>query len=343
MEMKGAALFFFGEAVDNGILHQRLEREGWDENAVLIYIYPFAVVDPASEANLLDIQVVLYDLELPGQYDFIFRSLQVIAQKAAHTGDHFFCCCGLLELSHTGDGVQCVEKEMGIDLAFEHFQPGCLQGLFCVYPLQFFAVQAFRHFLFFTQRRDIAGSGVFHKIEGVDQLETYFGAYLPQFFYAMLAPLTLFIVLSFISLPAAILLFCCVPLIPAAIIAVQRWAKKLLSKYWGQYTALGDTFLENLQGLTTLKIYQADAFKQEEMDRESERFRKITMKVLTMQLNSITIMDLIAYGGAAAGIIMAVTQYAAGNVDLAGCLFIILLSLTSSFRCVCSVRFFISQ
>lgn len=163
-------------------------------------------------------------------------------------------------------------------------------------------------------------------VEGVEQLETYFGAYLPQFFYAMLAPLTLFIVLSFISLPAAILLFCCVPLIPAAIIAVQRWAKKLLSKYWGQYTALGDTFLENLQGLTTLKIYQADAFKQEEMDRESERFRKITMKVLTMQLNSITIMDLIAYGGAAAGIIMAVTQYAAGNVDLAGCLFIILLS-----------------
>lgn len=163
-------------------------------------------------------------------------------------------------------------------------------------------------------------------VEGVDQLETYFGAYLPQFFYAMLAPLTLFIVLSFVSFPCAIVLLICVPLIPVAIIAVQRWAKKLLAKYWGQYTALGDTFLENLQGLTTLKIYQADDFKQEEMNRESEHFRKITMKVLTMQLNSITIMDLIAYGGAALGVILSATQYAAGNIDLAGCLLIILLS-----------------
>lgn len=98
-------------------------------------------------------------------------------------------------------------------------------------------------------------------VEGVDQLETYFGAYLPQFFYAMLAPLTLFVVLCFVSVPAAVVLLVCVPLIPVAIAAVQTWAKKLLSKYWGQYTALGDTFLENLQGLTTLKIYQADAFK----------------------------------------------------------------------------------
>ena len=137
-------------------------------------------------------------------------------------------------------------------------------------------------------------------VEGVDQLETYFGAYLPQFFYAMLAPLTLFVVLCFVSVPAAVVLLVCVPLIPVAIAAVQTWAKKLLSKYWGQYTALGDTFLENLQGLTTLKIYQADAFKNDEMNVEAEKFRKITMKVLTMQLNSITIMDLIAYGGAAA-------------------------------------------
>ena len=135
-------------------------------------------------------------------------------------------------------------------------------------------------------------------VEGVDQLETYFGAYLPQFFYAMLAPLTLFVVLCFVSVPAAVVLVVCVPLIPVAIAAVQTWAKKLLSKYWGQYTALGDTFLENLQGLTTLRIYQADAFKNDEMNVEAEKFRKITMKVLTMQLNSITIMDLIAYGGA---------------------------------------------
>ena len=163
-------------------------------------------------------------------------------------------------------------------------------------------------------------------IEGVDQLETYFGAYLPQFFYAMLAPLTLFFVLSFVNLPSAFVLLICVPMIPAAIIAVQRWAKKLLSKYWGQYTALGDTFLENLQGLTTLKIYQADEEKQVEMNKEAENFRRITMKVLTMQLNSITIMDLIAYGGSALGVIMATTQYAAGHVTLSGCLLIILLS-----------------
>ena len=163
-------------------------------------------------------------------------------------------------------------------------------------------------------------------VEGVDQLETYFGAYLPQFFYAMLAPLTLFGVLSFVNLPSAIVLLVCVPMIPVTIILIQRWAKKLLSKYWGQYTALGDTFLENLQGLTTTKIYQADAFKHKEMNEQSEHFRKITMKVLTMQLNSITIMDLIAYGGAALGVILATTQLRAGHVDLFGCILIILLA-----------------
>lgn len=163
-------------------------------------------------------------------------------------------------------------------------------------------------------------------VEGVDQLETYFGAYLPQFFYAMLAPLTLFGVLAFVNLPAALVLLVCVPLIPAAIVAVQRWAKKLLAKYWGQYTALGDSFLENLQGLTTLKIYQADKYKQQEMDRQAEQFRRITMKVLTMQLNSITIMDLIAYGGAALGAILAATQFAAGRISLDGALLILLLA-----------------
>ena len=163
-------------------------------------------------------------------------------------------------------------------------------------------------------------------VEGVDQLETYFGAYLPQFFYAMLAPLTLFAVLSTVSVLSAAVLLVCVPLIPVAIVAVQRWAKKLLGKYWGQYTALGDTFLENLQGLTTLKIYQADEFKQQEMSEQAESFRKITMKVLTMQLNSITIMDLIAYGGAALGVILAATQFASGKIGLDGCLLIILLS-----------------
>lgn len=163
-------------------------------------------------------------------------------------------------------------------------------------------------------------------VEGVDQLETYFGAYLPQFFYAMLAPFTLFILLCFVNVLSAVVLLICVPLIPISIALVQTWAKKLLSKYWGQYTALGDTFLENLQGLTTLKIYQSDKFKNDEMNEESEKFRKITMKVLTMQLNSITIMDLIAYGGAALGMILAVTQFNCGNLNLSGCLLIILLS-----------------
>ena len=163
-------------------------------------------------------------------------------------------------------------------------------------------------------------------VEGVDQLETYFGAYLPQFFYAMLAPLTLFAVLCFVNVPAAVVLLICVPLIPVAIAAVQTWAKKLLSKYWGQYTALGDTFLENLQGLTTLKIYQADAARNDEMNEQAEKFRKITMKVLTMQLNSITIMDLIAYGGAALGVILSAMQFRAGNVTLSGALLIVVLA-----------------
>ncbi len=163
-------------------------------------------------------------------------------------------------------------------------------------------------------------------VEGIDQLESYFGSYLPQFFYAMLAPLTLFIVMSFINFPSAIVLLVCVPLIPISIAAVQTWAKKLLSKYWDQYTGLGDTFLENLQGLTTLKIYKADEAKHKKMNEEAEKFRKITMRVLTMQLNSISIMDLVAYGGAALGIIMAVSQFSKGRVDLAGCLLIIFLS-----------------
>ncbi|MDD6717301.1 MAG: ABC transporter transmembrane domain-containing protein, partial [bacterium] len=163
-------------------------------------------------------------------------------------------------------------------------------------------------------------------VEGVDQLETYFGSYLPQFFYAMLAPLTLFVVLCFVDLPAALVLLVCVPLIPIAIAAVQTWAKKLLSRYWTQYTALGDTFLENLQGLTTLKIYGADGFKNKEMNEQSEQFRRITMKVLTMQLNSITIMDLVAYGGAAAGMIVALSRFRSGTVGLGGCLLILLLA-----------------
>lgn len=163
-------------------------------------------------------------------------------------------------------------------------------------------------------------------VEGVDQLEVYFGSYLPQLCYAILAPLTLFAVLSFVSLPCAVILFLCVPLIPITIVAVQRFAKKLLGKYWGEYTSLGDSFLENLQGLTTLKIYQADAHQHQKMNEQAERFRKITMKVLSMQLNSIIVMDLIAYGGAALGIVLAVRQFHAGSLSLFGAILVILLA-----------------
>ncbi len=163
-------------------------------------------------------------------------------------------------------------------------------------------------------------------VEGVEQLETYFGAYLPQFFYSMIAPITLFIVLSFVSIKAALVLLICVPLIPISIVLVQKFAKKLLAKYWGQYTSLGDSFLENLQGMTTLKIYRADENKQEQMNREAESFRKVTMRVLTMQLNSITVMDLVAFGGAAIGVILALQELTAGTVTMIGALLIILLS-----------------
>ena len=162
--------------------------------------------------------------------------------------------------------------------------------------------------------------------EGVEQLETYFGRYLPQLFYSLLAPVTLFAVLSFVSLKASVVLLICVPLIPISIVAVQKFAKRLLSRYWGVYTGLGDSFLENLQGLTTLKIYQADGQKAEEMDQEAERFRNITMKVLTMQLNSTSVMDIVAYGGAAAGMIVAVSEYLSGTLSFAGVLTIILLA-----------------
>ena len=162
--------------------------------------------------------------------------------------------------------------------------------------------------------------------EGVEQIDTYFAKYLPQLFYSLLAPVTLFILLVGVHARSAIILLCCVPLIPMSIVAVQKFAKKLLDKYWGEYTTLGDSFLENIQGLTTLKIYQADGWKHEEMNKQAERFRKITMKVLTMQLNSVTLMDLMAYGGAGLGIISAVAAFAKGQISLTAALTIILLA-----------------
>ena len=162
--------------------------------------------------------------------------------------------------------------------------------------------------------------------EGVEQLETYFGRYLPQLFYSLLAPLTLFIVLCRVNMKASVVLLICVPLIPVSIVAVQKIAKKLLNKYWSIYTGLGDSFLENLQGLTTLKIYQADDKKAVEMDEEAQTFRRITMKVLTMQLNSTSVMDIVAYGGAVVGMIVAVSEFLGGRLSLSGTLTIVLLA-----------------
>ena len=178
-----------------------------------------------------------------------------------------------------------------------------------------------------SYREKVATSEVIQvSTEGVDQLEVYFGKYLPQLFYSLLAPVTLFIILSPVSFKSSIVLLICVPLIPLSIVAIQKLAKRLLSKYWDIYAGLGDHFLENLQGLTTLKIYQADAQKTEDMDAEAQNFRKITMKVLTMQLNSTSVMDIVAYGGAAVGMIMAASEFLKGNLEFAGALTIILLA-----------------
>ena len=163
-------------------------------------------------------------------------------------------------------------------------------------------------------------------MEGVDQLEVYFGRYLPQFFYSMIAPIILFCVLSTISLKSAFILLICVPLIPISIVAIVKIAQRILKKYWGSYSDLGEIFLEDVQGLTTLKIYKADEKKNEEMNIEAEKFRIATMNLLFMQLNSTTIMDIIAYGGAALGVIISVLEYMKGNINLAGTFSIIMLS-----------------
>ena len=178
-----------------------------------------------------------------------------------------------------------------------------------------------------SYREQVSSSEVVQiSTEGVEQLETYFGKYLPQLFYSLIAPLTLFVILCRVSLKASIILLICVPLIPISIVVVQKIAKKLLNKYWSIYTGLGDSFLENLQGLTTLKIYQADRQKADEMDVESQNFRRITMKVLTMQLNSTSVMDIVAYGGAAVGMAVAVSEFLKGNISVAGTLCIVLLA-----------------
>lgn len=162
--------------------------------------------------------------------------------------------------------------------------------------------------------------------EGVEQLESYFGSYIPQFFFSVLAPLTLLLVFLPLSPLTGIVLFLCVPLIPVAIAKIQRFAKKMLSKYWDAYANLGDSFLENLQGLTTLKVYGADGRRHRDMNEEAEHFRKVTMKVLTMQLNSVAIMDCVAYGGSAVGCILTARTCLNGGVNFGQAIAMVMLS-----------------
>ena len=163
--------------------------------------------------------------------------------------------------------------------------------------------------------------------EGVEQLETYFGRYLPQFAYSMSAPIILFIVLAIkVNFVVSLILLLLVPLIPVSIVAVMKIVGRLFKKYWGVYSELGDTFLENLQGLTTSKIYRADERKADKMDVEASHFRKITMRVLTMQLFSTTVMDILAYGGAAVGMLVGISYFLKGEISLAGMLTVILLA-----------------
>ena len=161
--------------------------------------------------------------------------------------------------------------------------------------------------------------------DGIEQLDSYFGAYLPQFFFSMAAPVTLFIILAPINFFAALVLFICVPLIPLSIAAIQTVAKRILKRYLDVYTGLGDSFLDNLRGLITLKAYSDDEAQHRELNAEAENFRRVTMRVLTMQLNSIFVMDTVAYGGTALGTIVSLYQLRAGTLSIEGTLLFILL------------------
>lgn len=164
-------------------------------------------------------------------------------------------------------------------------------------------------------------------MEGVEQLDLYYSSYIPQFFYAMLAPFVLFGITVWIEWRVALVLLCCVPLIPVSIIAVSKYAKKIFAKYWGKYTSMGDSFLDSVQGLKELKIFGADEAQHIKMNETSEDFRKITMKVLVMQLASTTIMDLVAYGGAGLGIAMAILSVIFWDLSPIAALFLILVAV----------------
>ena len=163
--------------------------------------------------------------------------------------------------------------------------------------------------------------------EGAEKLEVYLGQYLPQLFYAVFAPLTLFALFLFIDVPAAVVLLVCVPLIPIAIVVIMKVARRVMGAYWDSYTDLGQTFYESISALTTLKLFQADEAKQLQMDEEAEGFRASTMRLLRMQLNSITVMDFFTFGGAAVGIVIALFQLAAGEISLAAAISVALLAV----------------
>lgn len=164
-------------------------------------------------------------------------------------------------------------------------------------------------------------------MEGVEQLDLYYSTYIPQFFYAMIAPLILFFVTVWIEWRVAVILLCCVPMIPVSIIAVSKYAKKIFEKYWDKYTSMGDAFLDSVQGLKELKIFKADEAQHKKMNESAENFRKITMKVLVMQLASTTIMDLVAYGGAGLGIAAAILSVINWGLDPVAALFLILVAV----------------
>ena len=164
-------------------------------------------------------------------------------------------------------------------------------------------------------------------MEGIEQLDLYYSTYLPQFFFSMIAPIVLFITCVFIDWRTAVVLIACVPLIPVSIVAVSKYAKRIFAKYWGKYTSMGDGFLDSVQGLKELKIFKADGRYHDRMNEKAEEFRKITMKVLVMQLASTTIMDLVAFGGAGAGIALAISGVVNGYLDPFKALFLILVAV----------------
>ena len=164
-------------------------------------------------------------------------------------------------------------------------------------------------------------------MEGIEQLDLYYSTYLPQFFFSMLAPIILFCICVGIDWRTSLVLLACVPLIPVSIVAVSKYAKKIFAKYWGKYTSMGDAFLDSVQGLKELKIFKADEAQHTKMNETSEDFRKITMKVLVMQLASTTIMDLVAYGGAGIGIAMAILSVVKWELAPIAALFLILVAV----------------